>query len=331
MMTIVEIAKQLNVSPSTVSRALNDSYEISQKTKQRIAEFVKKVNFHPNPQATSLKRGSAKTIAVIIPDISNHFFSLALDAIEEIANRNRYHVLIYQTHDKHDREVDILKGLYSGRVDGVMISVADSSEKDFSHIENLGNSIPIVFFDRVIDKAGIRSITCNDYESGLKATEHLIRKKCSNILFIGISEQLSVTNARLKGYTDALEKNGLKAERKNILLCKNETEAQKIIGHALINLKPDGIFSTVERYTLLLYDHCHKLNITIPEQLKIISFFNSPTAALLSPPLSSIAHPAVQIGRVAAETMFQKLKKKKSFEDKDVVIDCTFQLRKSSQ
>lgn len=329
-MTIIEIAKKLGVSASTVSRALNNSYEISEKTRQRINAFVKEVNFHRNPQAASLKRGAAKTIAVIVPDISNYFFTLALNAIEDIANDNKFHVLIYQTHDNHDKEVEILNELYNGRVDGIIISVAYSINKDFTHIKNLSNLIPVVFFDRVIDNANIPSITGNDYESGYKATEHLIKKKCRSIVFIGISQQLSVTSARLKGYTDALTNYALPVQKENILLCKNEAVAEREITNALLQLSPDGIFSTVERYTLLLYSQCHKLNISIPDQIKIISYFNSPIAALLSPPLSSIEHPASAIGKAAAESLFLKLKKKKNFEESSKVFDCAFYFRKSS-
>ncbi|GAB2816126.1 LacI family DNA-binding transcriptional regulator [Ferruginibacter profundus] len=329
-MTIIEIAKKLGVSPSTVSRALNNSHQISKTTRNKVNEFVKEINFHRNPQATSLKRGSTKTIAVIIPEISNHFFTLALNAIEEIANRNKFHVLIYQTHENHDREVEIINELYNGRVDGVLISVAGSIDKDFSHIENLSNFIPVVFFDRVITKEGIPAITCNDYESGLKATEHLVKKGCSNIAFIGITDQISVTSARLAGYTEALKNNGLPVKKENILFCSNEKEAEEKIKNALVQIKPDGIFSTVERYTLLLYRLCNELKIAIPGNLKIISFFNSPTAALLAPPLSSIIHPATQMGAAAVEFLLQKLKHKKDDTEKNIIFDCTFHFRESS-
>lgn len=329
-MTIIEIANHLGVSPSTVSRALNNSYQISKATKKRIDDFIKEVNYRPNPQAASLKRGATKTIAVIIPDISNYFFTLALNAIEEIANDNKYHVLIYQTHDSSDRETEIINQLYNGRVDGVIISVAGGSYKDFTAIENLSKSIPVVFFDRVIDQPGMPSITCDDYESGLKGTQHLIDKKCKDILFIGISKQLSVTNVRLQGYTDALNNNGIIIKKGNILLCKNENIADREIANVLCKLSADGVFSTVERYTLLLYAQCQNLGIKIPEQLKIISFFNSPTAALLCPPLSSISHPAAKIGKAAAESLFLRLKKQKNYVQKNTVFDCTFHYRKSS-
>lgn len=329
-MTIIEIAKKLGVSTSTVSRALNNSHQISKATKDKVDELVKEINFHRNPQATSLKRGATKTIAVIIPDISNYFFTLALNAIEEIANDNQFHVLIYQTHSNHDREVAIVNELLNGRVDGVIISVAGSLDKDFTHIENLSHFIPIVFFDRVLDQADVPAVTCNDYESGLKATAHLIEKGCSNITFIGISKQVSVTNARLAGYLEALQKNGIEAKDENILFCLDEAEAEAKLKNTLTVLKPDAVFSTVERYTLLLYTFCNELNIVIPKDLKVISFFNSPTAALLSPPLSSITHPASQMGKAAVEFLFQKIKKQKSFADKNIILDCSFQFRKSS-
>jgi len=330
-MTIVEIAKQLGVAPSTVSRALNNSHQISQETKDKVNALVKRINFHRNPQASSLKIGATKTIAVIVPDVSNYFFTLALNAIEEIANNNKYHVLIYQTHESHDREVEIINELSNGRVDGVIISVAGSADKDFSHIENLKQLLPVVFFDRVIDKPEIPTITCNDCESGLEATKHLLEKNCRNILFLGISKQLSVTNERLQGFLDAHLAHNLKVDANQILLCENEAIATEAIKKALQKNKPDGVFSSVERYTLILYAMCNELNIIIPDQLKVISFFNSTVAPLLAPPLSSITHPAQQMGKAAVEFLFQKIKQKTVFQEKNIILNCSFHYRKSSE
>jgi len=330
-MTIVEIAKQLGVSPSTVSRALNNSHQISRETKDKVNALVKSINFHRNPQASSLKCGATKTIAVIVPDVSNYFFTQALNAIEEIANNNKYHVLIYQTHESHDREVEIINELCNGRVDGVIISVAGSADKDFGHIENLKKLVPVVFFDRVIDKPEIPTITCDDYESGREATKHLLEKNCSNILFLGISKQLSVTNERLQGYLDAHAANGLNVNNKQILLCQNEAIATEAIKNSLLKNQPDAVFSSVERYTLILYTLCNELNILIPDQLKVISFFNSTMAPLLAPPLSSITHPALQMGKASVEFLFQKIKKKSAFHEKNVVLNCSFHYRKSSE
>lgn len=329
-MTIIEIAKELNVSPSTVSRALNNSHQISKATKTRIDDFVKKINFRPNSQASNLKRGLTKTIAVIIPEISNHFFTLALNAIEEIANQNNFHVLLYQTHENHDKEVEIINNLYNGRVDGVIISVAGSFDKNFVHLENLCNHLPVVFFDRVITKTGMPAITCDDYESGYKATQHLIDKKCTDILFIGLSNEISVTNERLAGYTDALRKNNLPVKDENIICCSDTGKvAEKIKNRLLVNA-PDGVFSSVERYTLLLYSLCHELKIKISDELKIISFFNSPAAPLLSPPLSSVIHPAIEMGKAAAEALLHNITNKNKKVDVNITLNCTFQIRESS-
>ncbi|MDX1936616.1 MAG: LacI family DNA-binding transcriptional regulator, partial [Flavihumibacter sp.] len=329
-MTILEIAKKLGVSASTVSRAMRNSHQISEKTKKKINDYLKEINFRPNPQASSLKRGSSKTIAVVIPDVSNYFFTLALNVIEEIANENNFHVLIYQTHENHTKEVEIINELCNGRVDGVIISVVGSLDKNFTHIKNLIQFVPVVFFDRVISEPGIPAITCKDYESGLKATQHLIELNCKKILFIGISEQVSVTKDRLAGYKKALKNNFLNIKKENILLCENEALAKESIKKALIHVKPDAVFSTVERYTLCLYSACNELFIKIPNDLKIISFYNSPTAALLSPPLSSISHPAFQMGKLCIESLLHKIKRGKEIHAENVTLDCEFDFRESS-
>ena len=167
---IKKLAKILNISISTVSKALRDSHDISRETKDRVISLANELNYQPNPHASSLRKAKSKTIAVIIPEIANNYFSLAINGIESIAQEKGYHVLIYLTHESYAKEVALLRLLHSGRVDGILISLS-STTSEYSHIEEVqGKGLPVVFFDRVCENFNTVSITTDDYESAYNAT-----------------------------------------------------------------------------------------------------------------------------------------------------------------
>jgi len=196
---IKRLALELNLSAATVSRALRDSHEISSETKVRVLELAQKLNYEPNPFASSLRRQKSKTIAVIVPEIANNFFSLAINGIEEVARERDYHVLIYQTHESSKIETSFLMRLLSGRVDGILISLA-SEAVDKEQLKEVGEKLPIVFFDRVHDDIEGVKITTDDYESAYNAVQHLIENGCKKIGYLLALNTLSTgkkTVARL--------------------------------------------------------------------------------------------------------------------------------------
>jgi LacI family transcriptional regulator len=306
-----KLAKLLNLSPSTISKALRDSFDISKETKARVIALAAELNYQPNPHASSLRRHRSKIIAVVIPEIANNFFTLAVNGIESIAQEKGYHVLIYITHEAVDKEVAFTKLLHNGRVDGLLISLS-STTKDYNHLTELQNSgLPIVFFDRVCEQLNTACITTDDYESSYKATQHLIDKGCTKIAHLMFSETTSIGNKRLKGYVNSLRDNGLPLDEKMIVHCtNNDEEDYKLLEELFKSKKPDGVFASVERYAILSYDVCNRLKLSIPKDIKIISFSNLHAAAFLNPPLSTIKQPAFDIGKEAASILFQALDKK---------------------
>jgi LacI family transcriptional regulator len=306
-----KLAKLLNLSPSTISKALRDSFDISKETKARVIALAAELNYQPNPHASSLRRHRSKIIAVVIPEIANNFFTLAVNGIESIAQEKGYHVLIYITHEAVDKEIAFTKLLHNGRVDGLLISLS-STTKDFNHLMELQNSgLPIVFFDRVCEHLNTACITTDDYESSYKATKHLIDKGCTKIAHLMFSESTSIGNKRLKGYVNAIQDNGLSLDEKMIVHCTNNDEQDyKLLEELFKSKQPDGVFASVERYAILSYDVCKRLKLSIPEDIKIISFSNLQAAAFLDPPLSTIKQPAFDIGKEAASILFQALDKK---------------------
>lgn len=309
---IKKLAKILNISISTVSKALRDSHDISKETKERVIALANQLNYQPNPHASSLRKAKSKTIAVIIPEIANNYFSLAINGIESIAQEKGYHVLIYLTHESYQKEVAMMRLLHSGRVDGILISLS-STTTDYSHIEDIQQKgLPVVFFDRVCENFNTVSITTDDYESAFNATKHLIDQGCKKIAHLMISKNLSIGEKRLKGYLKALEDQHLAVDESMIINCTNEEETDfNLIEELLQEKKPDGIFAAVERYAISAYEACKQLSISIPTDVKIISFSNLQTASLLNPSLTTITQPAFEIGRQAATILFRALEEKR--------------------
>jgi LacI family transcriptional regulator len=317
--TIKELALELNLSAATVSRALSDSYEISAATKQRVWDLAKKLNYEPNPSASTLRSHKSKTLAVIVPEIANNFFSQAINGIEEISRQHGYHVLIYQTHENSETEAAFIKSLLSGRVDGVLISVSSETNNN-DHFTELNKNIPVVFFDRALENMEAVKITTNDYESAYIATEHLIECGCKKIGFLFALNNLSTGKNRLNGYIDALANNNIAYDETLVISCdKDESQNYSHIKDLLAKNKPDGLISSIEELVLPCYAVCEELHINIPDDLKIVSFSNLKTAPFLNPSLTTITQPAFEIG-ITAATLILKLLNKKQVDTNEVVV-----------
>jgi LacI family transcriptional regulator len=317
--TIKELALELNLSAATVSRALSDSYQISVATKQRVWDLAKKLNYEPNPSASTLRSHKTKTLAVIIPEVANNFFSQAINGIEEVSRQHDYHVLIYQTHESSEIEAAFIKSLLSGRVDGVLISVSSKTNNE-DHFTELNKNIPVVFFDRALENIDAVKITTNDYESAYNATVHLIECGCKRISFLFALNNLSTGKNRLNGYIGALANNNIAYDNTLVINCdKDESQNYAHIKHLLTKNKPDGLISAIEELVLPCYAVCEELNINIPDDLKIVSFSNLKTAPFLNPSLTTITQPAFEIG-ITAATLILKLLNKKQVDTNEVVV-----------
>lgn len=327
------LAKQLNLSVSTVSRALRDSYEISQETKQKVLSLANQLNYQPNPYASSLRKQKSKTIAVVVPEIANNFFSLAINGIGSVAQEKGYHVLIYLTHEDLKQESSIVRHLQSGRVDGVLISVS-SQTNDISHLVELRKKgLPIVFFDRVCESIETAKITTDDYESGFKATTHLIEQGCRRIAYLLISKNLSIGIKRMQGYLDALRKYNIEADESLIVHGSNDVQENYKLVEKLLRRpdRPQGIFASVEKLAISAYHVCRDLSLNIPADVKIISFSNLETASLLNPSLTTITQPAYDIGREAAAILFKALDKNKiDIPEEMIVLKSKLMVREST-
>lgn len=249
---------------------------------------------------------------MVLPEVADSFFSLAINGIEAIAEEKGYHVLIYLTHESFLREQAILKDFQSGRVDGVLMSIT-SETATYHHTQALhSKEMPIVFFDRVCDEINTARITTDDYESSYKATEHLISAGCKKLCFLSISNSLSISNKRKEGFQKALVDNGLEDHFSNEVICGNDSSNNYTLIKQMMQKKnrPDGIIASVEKLTTDIYLVCKELNIKIPTDVKVVSFSNLSAATILNPPLTTITQPAFKMGKAAVTALFRALEKK---------------------
>jgi LacI family transcriptional regulator len=328
---IKKLAKELNVSPATVTRAFRGYTDINSETKERILALAKKLNYHPNYYASNLREMKSKTIAVIIPQLSDIFFSLAIDGLEKLANQKGYHILIYRTENHYEKELSIVNYLQNGRVDGIIMSgCAETHDHDYlNKLES--RNIPIVFFDRIYEDVKAPKVTTNDYESSFNATRHLAERGCKKIVYLGYKKNYSIGKVRMEGYLDALKELSIPARKEWVVDCTDDNNKNySIIKKTIKAVNPDGVFTAGENLAFTSYKVCQELQISIPDDLKIISFSSSEVASLLNPPLTTITQPALEIGSKAAMLLFEILENKDLPVEDHIILKSTLVQREST-
>jgi len=328
------LAEKLDLSVGTVSKALKDSHEISEKTKQRVRDLASELNYSPNPFASSLRRGRSNTIAVVLPNVSNNYFSQIVGGIQAALNSKEYHLLIYLTSDNHEIEEKIFADLAkSGRVDGVIHSIS-SDTTDFGHITRLQeNEIPLVFVGRACDGIVAPKIMTNDYECGYNAAAHLIACGCKKIAILSISRSLSMSHRRIEGFKMALDKHDIAFGEGDVIHATSDEEENEMLIRELLNgnRRPDGIIVTGERLTVKLYSVCESQGINVPGDLKVLSFSNLSCAGILKPALTTMSQPAFEMGETAARLLFDHLEKRKIVAGAhSEIIPSVLQVRRST-
>ncbi|WP_295676175.1 LacI family DNA-binding transcriptional regulator [uncultured Mucilaginibacter sp.] len=331
--TMQSLAERLGLSKGTISKALNDSHEISIATKTKVVEAARELRYMPNHFASGLKSRKSKTIAVIVPEIVDSFFSLAINGIETFTQKEGYHINIYISHDLISKEKEIIRTLCDGRVDGVLISVCREAG-DNAHLKELMDcGIPLVFFDRVADELKAGKVMTDDFEAGYVAARHLIEQGCKKVCFLSSSLCLSILKKRMEGFIKALNEKNVIDPQKNVhQIPLDDIENLETIKLLLSNAdeRPDGIVISVELLTIPIYLACKELNINIPDEVKIICFSNLLYASVLSPPLSTITQPAFEIGQSAARLICNSIDRFTEIDDEKIICPSRLDIRKSS-
>jgi LacI family transcriptional regulator len=330
--TIRMLAERLQLSTATISKALSNSHEISEETKQRVLALAAELNYVPNPYASSLRKKSSNTIAVVIPEVADSFFAEAINGIEWVAQEKGYHVLIYLTHENFGKEQAILKDFQSGRVDGVLISVTTETAAAQHGLEQLVKEIPIVFFDRVCETVTAAKITTDDATAAYKATSHLIAGGCRHIGLLSASRHLSISNRRAEGFQQALADHQFPVDNAAITYCSNDPVAtHQLLKKVFREQRYDGIIATTEKLATAVYEVCEELQLRIPQDLQVIGFSNLSTARFLNPSLTTISQPAFDMGKAAAALLFKALKSSSfALQEQQQVIPSSLIVRNST-
>ena len=320
--TLKQIAKELNVSVSTVSKALNDSSEISVPTNIKIKEYAKLKNYKPNIIGLNLKNRKTKTIGVIIPNILNSFFAKVFSGIEKVAESKGYNVITCISNESLEKEVNMLDMLSNGTIDGFILSVSEEAQKqnEFTHFKNIINEgTPIVMFDRVADEISCDKIIVDDFDSATNATQHLIDIGCKKIALFSSIDNLSVGKLRANGYFKALENNDIKLDEKLVILTDSADDFDNKASLLFKNQKIDGIFALDEHASVSAIKMGLKAKYKIPEELSVIGFADGVWSRRLTPSLSTVSQHGPEIGEAAANALINVLESK----DEDYVFKTT--------
>lgn len=308
--TLKQIAKELNVSVSTVSKALNDSPEISEQTKIKIKEYAKLKNYKPNVIGLNLKNRKTKTIGVIIPDLLNSFFAKVFSGIEKVAEEKGYNVIMCISNESLEKEINALEMLSNGTIDGFILSISKEAQKlnEYNHFKEIINDgTPIVMFDRIADEVNCDKVIVDDFDSAMDATKHLLHLGCKNIALFSTIDNLSVGKLRVKGFYEAIKNKGVINEDLIVLTDNTEDFDVKVLNFLDKN-KVDGIFALDEHASATALKIGIKNGLKIPEDLSIIGFADGVLASRrLSPSLSTVSQHGPEIGEVATKLLINRL------------------------
>lgn len=310
--TIYDLARELNVSASTVSRALNDRQEVSKRTRIAVQKLAKKRGYQPNNFALSLRTNKSNTIGIMVSWINRPFISNLISGIEKAAKEAGYHVIITQTYDKRDYEVENLQALLGSRISALIVSLAMET-KDFDHFSMLrDNDIPVVFVDRIPPTSHGVKIQIDNYKAAYAATEHLIQQGCKRIAHFGGSRHQFIYEDRRSGYLAALSQYGHEIDESIVFEANNLSMDEGLrMTETVLNTvnPPDGIFCANDTAGVSAIRYAKKKGIKIPEELAIMGFNNDPICEIIEPELSSVVHPAIEMGEKAVEQVLGILNK----------------------
>jgi LacI family transcriptional regulator len=314
--TIKDIAKALNLSYSTVSRALKDSYKISEETRRIVQEYADAHSYRPNLLAQSLKNQRSRSIGVVLCNIPNVFFAEVISGIESAANNSDYLVIITQSQESYEREMKNVQNLTWRSVDGLLVSLSTESE-DLSHFSRLHEQgLPIVFFDRVTDQLQTHRVVADNSGGAYQGARHLIDSGYKRIAHVTSSPHISITRERREGYEKALQEAGIPLDESYIKYCMHGgmlfEEIEKVMTELLaLPDPPDALLCASDRLTMGCYSIIHKKGLKIPDQMAIAGFSNFNSPELFCPSLTTIRQPAFEMGKTATEMLIGLIESKR--------------------
>jgi LacI family transcriptional regulator len=319
--TIKDIARELGISPSTVSRALKDHPDISSETKKAVGELAERLNYQPNIVALSLRQRKTNTIGVIIPEIVHFFFSTVISGIEDVAYQAGYNVILAQSNESYQREVTDMKALFNSRVDGMLLSLSRETT-NFDHIESiLSKGVPIVFYDRFYANPNTSKVIVDDYVGAKEAVLHLIEQGCKRIAHLEGAPNLIISKDRLRGYQDALSESNLEIRENYTVVCPNNSfeEGKKATRKLMaLNVPPDAIFCANDPMAMGAIMAVKEKGLTIPDDVALVGFSNWFFAEITDPSLTTVDQPGFEMGQEAARLLIRHIELRDKDQDDPV-------------
>ncbi len=318
--TILDIARELNVSIATVSRALNNDPVVSKKTKKKVLEMASKVGYRHNRFAANLRQQKSHTIGVLVHELNSNFITSVLAGIEKITSEAGYDIIIAHSGESYEKEKANAMNLFHKRVDGLIASLSfdTTSLSHFEPFEKKG--IPVIFFDRVEEEGDSIKVVIDNYKAGYIATRHLLEQGCRRIAIVTASLKRNVYAQRYKGYVAAHAERGVPLDEKRVLV-KDLSEqsgiecALELVG---MNPRPDGVFITNDFVAAQCMRTLKEHGIRIPDDIAIVGFNNDAISRIVEPTLTTIDYPGMELGKIAAKNLIEHLK-----GDKDVTQTST--------
>jgi LacI family transcriptional regulator len=308
--TIYDIASKLNLSPATISRALQDHPAVNKQTKKKIFDMAEKIGYRTNHFARNLRNQKTNTIGVIVPRLNSHFMSAVIAGVEEFANKEGYNLIISQSSEIASKEAENARTMFNNRVDGLLVSLAYDTT-DLSHFERfLRKNIPIIFFDRVAEFGQSTSIVINNQKAAFDVTRHLINEGCRRIVHITAASAQNVYADRLQGYKQALQEAQIPFDESYVLRGNLSLEAGKKAAETILemNPRPDAVFVANDNCAVGCMLTLKEAGVRIPEDMAVAGFNNDPVTQVIEPNLTTINYPGYEIGEAAARQLIQHLK-----------------------
>jgi LacI family transcriptional regulator len=322
--TLKEIAKELDVSISTVSKSLKNSLEISEDTRQKVQAFAKLYNYKPNNIALSLKNRKTKTVCIIIPEIIHHFFATVISGVENVANENGYNVIVCLSDESFDKEVINMEMLANGSIDGFILSLSKETQqkKDFHHIlEVINQGMPVVMFDRVTNDILCDKVIIDDTLAAFNATQFLIDKGFKKIALITTVDYVSVGKLRTDGYIKTLKNNDLKVNEEIILKIEDTEHFESSIENLILNNELDAIFAVNEIFAVTAIKMAYKHGIKVPDDLSIIGFTDGIISKYSTPSITTVGQNGFKMGGKAAKMLIERLENEQEVEEEQYTTE----------
>ncbi len=306
--TIKDLARELGISPSTVSKALKNNPDISEQTRNKVNALARKLKYNPNPIALSLRSSKTKIIGLVIPQIVHHFFSSVISGIEDVAYDAGYSVMIYQSNESYNREMMACETLMSSRVEGILVALSKET-RNYEHLKRIINGgVPVVMYDRACDEVKCDKVTVDDYEGAYTAVSHLIASGCKRIAHFAGPTGLRITDLRRSGYLDALQDHKMEIDRDIIVFCDNFKQSL-IRTKQVMNMSnpPDAIFTVNDLTATGVMKSLHEMNIRVPQDVSLVGFSNSLISQVTNPTLTTVDQHGYQLGQTAIQLLLDRL------------------------